>query len=344
MNKRSVVGEWSVSQDIGLSAITLTREYDLHLVGLSWERRASACFGAVENRPGDLIALRFASMSDEVDRRKDEHKKNLLDLGLNLSELNLEKSTNFRDNASKIELLIQDAVAERGRPLRILLDMTCLPKSYILFLVGLSFKTGLVSRLDCMYAEGSYALGKDDEGDVPTLARGIISEGDWATLQVPYLEASSAIPRSQDIFVTMGGEIGLTLPFLTKFEPKRVGLALIKESLAQDPDKLIPTERFALEELLAQPNLFRHDVLLSDVVTVSDRLIQFSRESEAEIVSALALGSKPHALALGLCALSSENIQAICRIPKAYKLLDVPPSGVFAFYQIDDRFEPSGYF
>ena len=61
------------------------------------------------------------------------------------------------------------------------------------------------------------------------------------------------------------------------------------------------------------------------------------------MVTGIALGSKPHALALGLAALSEDNMEVVCRIPKAYKPLDVQPTGELAFYEIEDRFEPAAY-
>lgn len=258
--------------------------------------------------------------------------------------LNLDISTEFAKNACRIESFIQDVSVKAGRPLKVFLDITCVPKSYLLFLLGLGFSCNYFSRLDCVYSEGAYALvdlsGEPAGGEK---ARGLISEGEWESLQVPYLGAERAIPSARDLFVTMGGEIGLSLPFIEKYEPTKLGLVLIKESLTQTPEKLLPSERAALNELLAEPNVLRKDVGLCDVIALTREAIAFCAESQVDAVSGIALGAKPHALALGIAALSQENLEIVCRIPKRYRPLDVASTGDLAFYQIEDRFEPGAY-
>lgn len=118
---------------------------------------------------------------------------------------------------------------------------------------------------------------------------------------------------------------------------------LIAESLVQTPEKLTPSERAALEGLLAEPNVSRSNIPLCDVVALAKRAIELSQASQTETITGVAIGSKPHALALGIAALSEQNFELICRIPKRYKQLDVEAKGFVSFYEIEDRFEPSTY-
>jgi hypothetical protein len=343
MNDPLAVGFLSVSQQVGLKSVALATTYDLVLAALSWERRATTGLTATSGLNGHLILLKFASSSAEIDAAKEAALLQFRKV-YPAELLNLDISTEFAKNASRIESFIQDFSVKTGRPLKVLLDITCVPKSYLLLLLGLGFSRNYVSRLDCIYSEGAYALvdqaGEPSGGEK---ARGIISEGEWDSLQVPYLGAERAIPSARDLFVTMGGEIGLSLPFIEKYEPTKLGLVLIKESLIQTPEKLLPSERAALNELLSEPNVVRNDVGLCDVVTLTKEAIAFCVKSQVDAVSGIALGAKPHALALGIAALSQENLEIVCRIPKRYRPLDVAPTGDLAFYQIEDRFDPGAY-
>lgn len=340
---RCVAGTLTVSQTIGLTKIALTREYDIAVTTVSWEHRAATAFNASSNLPSIATLLRFESGDVAMDERKDEVQAQLSALFSSAQILKLNKSTEFSENAELMEVFFRDEFKKKKRPLRILVDITCIPKSYLLFIIGMNFSCNYVSRIDCVYAEGNYNLEEapldSASGDI-----GLISEGEWDALQLPYLGADSAIPANRDLVVSMGGEIGLSLSFIERYEPRRLGLVLIKEGLAQTPERLPPTEAVALKRILDEGNVERFDIALADAVGMIERTLKYSRGASSETVSGIALGSKPHALALAVAALDRDNLEIICRVPKRYRPLDVLPAGPLALYEIEDRFEPSGYF
>lgn len=342
MIKRCVAGTLAVSQQTGLQRIALARDYDLAFASVSWEQRATAAFSATMDLPTAATLMRFASTEQTTDARKDAAQAALSALFSQVEVLALGHSVNFAANAKLIESFFRDKFESFGRPLKILLDMTCMPKSYLLFLFGMGFTRDFFSRIDCVYAEGNYnvqaSMPDPVSGDV-----GLISEGEWGALQVPYLGAESAIPSHRDLIVAMGGEIGLSIPFIERYEPRRLGLILIGESLAQTPDMLPPSEAAALERILEEDNVDRADIALADVVGMIQYTSGFCRRAASESVSGIVLGSKPHALAFGVASLSSDKLEIICRVPKRYRALDVAPAGPLAFYEIEDRFEPSAY-
>jgi hypothetical protein len=345
MSNSAPLGRLQVTQRLKLTTLQLEREYDLILAGLSWEQRTVTAFRLTSNLGKRIHLIKFKSRTSEIEKKKNRNLGLFKELGPKCKTLKFDSSTSFDSNAEKLEQLIADLYQKIGRPLRVLLDVTCVPKSYTLLLLGHGFVRHYFSRLDCIYAEGAYSASTFQSdasaGDKPT--SGIISDGEWDALQIPYLEAENSIPSSRDLIVSMGGEIGLSLPFIERYEPKSLSLLLIEESLAQTPDKLAPSERAALEEILSEPNVERCNVPLCDVIALTRKAIDVTRKSRAETVSGVAIGSKTHALALGLAALSEPKLEMICRIPKSYKQLDVPPKGDIAFYEIEDRFEPSTY-
>lgn len=345
MRKPLIVGALSLQQSGPHTSIELCRSYDLILSALSWERRATSAISAIKNLAGPLTLLKFASSSEAVEGAKAASLLSFKALIDEVSVVELDGSTEFQKNADRLVDLITERVTQAGGPIKVLIDVTCMPKAYSLFLMGMGFSNGYISRMDCVYAEGAYSLGDPNTDPTPSPdARGIISDGEWASLQVPYFSADVAIPSSRDIIVAMGGEIGLSLPFIEKYEPVMLSLALISESIVQQPELLLPGERAALNDLLAEPNAVRINVPLCDVSALASHAVDFARASVSEVVSGIALGSKPHALALGLATLSEPNLEIICRVPKRYKPLDVAALGPIWFYEIEDRFEPSAYF
>lgn len=342
MNSRCVAGTLTVSQKTDLLQIDLVREYDMALAAVSWEQRTTAAFSVTKALPKAATFIRFASSDPTLNQRKDAAEAALSAMFSDVELLKLDQSVRFPENAQRIEEYFRDKFECLGRPIRLLLDITCMPKSYLLFLIGMGFTRDFFCRIDCVYAEGDYNLEASTPDPVSGNV-GLISEGEWGALQVPYLGADSAIPAHRDLIVAMGGEIGLSIPFVERYEPRRLGLILIGESLAQTPEKLPPTEAAALERILGEGNVDRMDLPLADAVGMINHVAAFCRTASSETVSGIALGSKPHALALGVAALNSDNLEIICRVPKRYRPLDVAPAGPISFYEIEDRFEPSAY-
>ena len=323
-----------------------SREYDLVLSTLSWEKRGPAAFEALGREIGELSLLRFNSSANRpANERKDEQLKLLAKFSRSCSAIELDSSTSFSANVQKIDDFLQAKVVAKKRPLRVLCDITCIPKSYLLLLIGLGFRKNYFARLDCLYAEGKYPLGKQHEASA-SLANStgsITSEGVWESLPVPFFESESTIPNHRDVLVTLGGEVGLTLPFIEKYEPRRLGLVMISESEVQTPEKLPKSEQYALSELQGEPNVERVNLSLSDVIGTVRYSIDFCKQSSADTITALAIGSKTHALALGIAALSQPRMEIICRIPTRYTTLDVEANGNVIGFEIEDRFEPSAY-
>ncbi|WP_342166601.1 hypothetical protein [Methylobacterium sp. SD21] len=345
MTKSAVAGELFISQHVDLDRIDLQADYDLTFAALSWEKRSSSAISAVQNLKSGLILLRFASSDPDIAEKKEAQLQEFKKLSADCKVINLNSSLDFLGNSRQIQELLRTKAAAKGRPLRILWDITCFPKAYLLFVLGLCFTRSYVSRMDCIYAEGEYSLDishADLHADAAK-KKGIISEGDWTSLQIPYLEAETALPPGRDLFVTMGGEVGLSLPFLERYEPNRLGLVLISESLIQQPDKLPEPERLAISEILAEPRIVRCDISLTNVVELLQQADNFCFSTKEQVVTGVAIGSKPHALGLGIAALSHPNMEVVCRIPQRYVPLDVEPAGRFATYVIEDRFEPTAY-
>ena len=142
--------------------------------------------------------------------------------------------------------------------------------------------------------------------------------------------------------MVLGGEIGLSLPFIERFEPERISVVFIKDGL--DADKLEGSERAAYIELMSDPRLDRIEIAIDDAVAVLAHVHAFCATDPNRSIVGLAIGSKAQSLALALAALDIENLEVVCRVPTAYTSKDVCPTDRIFIYEIEDRFEPLAYF
>lgn len=314
--------------------------YDLVLCAVSWEARNTAALTAFGGSSAPAVLIRFESGKPDADVAKDANQTALAALLPNSEPLPLARSTEFEANSEALQTLIRDRYLKAQRPLKVLIDITCIPKSYVGFLCGLGFSNDYFCRLDCLYAEGVYAL----TGARPAIGGplSIFSEGEWTSLQVPFLEAANIFSSERDLIVVLGGEIGFSLPFIERYEPTRLSVVFIRDGL--DPDKLTGSERAAYLDLTSDPRLDRADVPIDDAAAVLAHVHSFCAAQPSRSIVGLAIGSKAHSLALALAALDIENLEIVCRVPSSYTFKDVQATGRVYLYEIEDRFEPMAYF
>ena len=339
------VGDFVVRQRKLIENETLTRSYDAVIAGLSWESRGPTALTALSGIEAQLTLFKFKSGSEEMEAAKVIQLALYRALQPHLSVKNLEPSIDNEKNFASIKAWLQDLYATAKRPLSILIDITCIPKTYVLYLIGLGFSDEIVASVDCLYTPGKYDLVSGNVGSPLALTgpRSILSEGEWHSRQIPYLEASEYIANDADLLVTLGGEIGLSLPFIERFEPRRLGLICIEETSPSRDVPMLSSERMAYDELLREPNAMLEDIKLCDAVAVARYAFAFVQSSAARGTTMMAIGSKPHAVGMALAALSNPRVEVVCRTPASYRGVDVQPAAGPMLYEIEDRFDPASY-
>ena len=343
---RECFGAVSISQGNNFGEHTTKKDYDLALLTLSWETRATHAFISHHVRCKKLAPLWFEAPSEHVEQRKKSQFEELSKIYNDVSEIRLSLSTKVEENYRILEEFIKNEYFDAGRPLKVVIDISCIPKHYLLFILGYGFVNDYFACFDCVYSAGIYDLvadDRDENADSSNVHRSLISEGDWTPRQIPFLAAKNVFPKSRDILVSVGGELGLSVPFIERSEPRQLVLVFIAETAPGNEREMLNSERLAYEELISEPNVRREDVSLFDVIGLTTICEQLVMGSAADGVTLMAIGSKSHALALGLAAISNGKIDVVCRIPARYKLIDVPPKGEIYLYEIEDRFEPTNY-
>src|SRR3546814_18624139 len=104
----------------------------------------------------------------------------------------------------------------------------------------------------------------------------------YTTLFRSYLEASEYIANDADLLVTLGGELGLSVPFIERFEPRRLGLICIEETSPSRNVPMLQSERMANDELLREPNAVQEDIKLCDAVGVARHANAFIENTRTE--------------------------------------------------------------
>src|SRR3546814_306352 len=266
MTDELAIGDFVFRQRNVEQGEALPRAYDAVVAGLSWETRGSTALSMLKSVGPELTLFKFASRSQEIEDAKALQLRTFLTLQPDLTIKDLDASTEAEKNFKAIKAWLQDLYAKAERPLSILLDITCVPKTYVLYLIGLGFSDELVARLDCLYTPGRYDLVSGGAAAPPALTcpRPLLSEGEWHSRQIPYLEASEYIANDADLLVTLGGELGLSVPFIERFEPRRLGLICIEETSPSRNVPMLQSERMAYDELLREPNAVQEDIKLCD--------------------------------------------------------------------------------
>lgn len=313
--------------------------YDLAIAVASWEARCSATAKMISSAGAPVHVIEFASQSEAVSQKKEVAVSLWREAaGDKFRHFPLESSLNFEKNKGELTSFFERLFREQSRPLRVLMDISCLPKRYLLYVLGLGFKGGMFGALDILYSEGKYEVS-DPSKTPPSVRRGLVSEGEWSSVQVPYLESCNYVPSQRDLCLGIGAEISVAMPLVERIDPKRMRLFEISDSSLRVPTTILNIEAKAIDVLMTFPSASRISFAPNDALGVASDVLRFTERS----TTCLAIGSKPHAVGFALASLADERIEVVCRAPRAYTFGEVHPTGTFYRYVIEDRFDVCPY-
>ncbi|MFN9847087.1 MAG: hypothetical protein ACK56C_01825 [Alphaproteobacteria bacterium] len=338
IERSASLGPLRVSQS-ELKTARLRDRYDLCVSISSWEERATTAFAALPARDGRWEVWTFATSDPDRAKAKAKCLASLRSLRREpIEAVQLAGSLQYEKNFELLQKHVAARSLSQGKPLDLLFDMTCMPKKYILFILGMAFRNEYVRSIDFIYSEGAYKPASDIDPAVPMSWSS--SEGEWSSVQVPYLEADNFMPDARGLIVSLGAEISASVPFIERYEPARISLISVQDEPTRIDTGVIEKERRLLRELETLPTTTSQTLSLEDLLGVAESCRTFCRQRPDMSVTGLAIGAKPHALALGLAALSVPNLEIVCRLPSKYLSGDVVPTGRIFVYSAEDPFEP----
>ncbi|HEX8224632.1 MAG TPA: hypothetical protein VF605_12515 [Allosphingosinicella sp.] len=138
----------------------------------------------------------------------------------------------------------------------------------------------------------------------------------------------------------MGFETFQARGFITSYEPDKFVLIAPRPGFSTEYDERSRQELDALcnhLDLPAQEVVWRHAGGATDVCKAA---LTFLDSSRRHTDIGLCLGTKPHAIGLGIAALLRPYFTVVCRIPEEYVETETPANGKMWQYHLTDLSVP----
>ncbi|MHB9144330.1 MAG: hypothetical protein ACYC5Y_03225 [Symbiobacteriia bacterium] len=319
----------------GSAAEIQQNEFDVGLCVSSWEQRCTAMTaghmtfdraGLIvfeqapehEGGPGAGVVPKY----DAILRKfLEEHSQN------GITEVRGDVK-DLRGVFGKIAQFIRSTREEKGRPLRLFMDITTCPKYYFLGVLGLCVREALCDRITFHYAEAQYT---SEEGD----GQYVFTRGPWETVTVPFF-AGSEEGDYRFYLPSLGFEGSLALRLISKYEPDRVSLLMPDPGFTTEYTTKAWENNRALREQYCIPDEQIVRAHAADAMEAWKNLGSPQLYRPSETISLLCLGTKPHALALGLKALTNPEIQVLYNVPRRFAPVDHRYNGTSWLYSLQD--------
>lgn len=308
---------------------------DALLLVSSWERRCTEICVAQIEKFDTAGVLRFAEPGSSGYRAKHDitlaaHARTHAEHFVDLKSLSVHDFLGWR--AALTEFIVATKVRLK-RPIDLVVDMTCLPKYYLLLILGFSVKAGAVRSITFFYAEGKYA-----GAEASTLLRTdrAFTQGEWAAFPVPYLEGELNPDRKIRVIASIGFETFQARKFIRAYEAERHILITpnpgftdeYEERSDQEANALASSLEIATEEIIHCP--------AGGVIETSLAAMAVLDGDHRYNEVGLCLGTKPQALGLGIAAQLRPQFTLVCRVPAAYVESDTLALGNSWLYIITD--------
>lgn len=308
---------------------------DALLLVSSWERRCTEICTAQLGSFDTAAVLRFADSGKSG--RRASHDLTLLErvrkVATNLVDLPSLAVHDFFGWRDALADFIVTTRARLERPIDLVVDMTCLPKYYLLLILGFCVKTGAVRAITFFYAEGRYAPAG---ANIALAADHAFTQGEWTSFPVPYLEGELNPGRKIRVLASVGFETFQARKFMRAYEAERHVLITPNPGFTQEYEARSDAEALALASNLDVPPEEMVRAPAGGVVETSAAIIAALDADDRFNDVGLCLGTKPHALGMGIAAQLRPRFTLVCRLPEAYVESDTPALGHSWVYIIED--------
>jgi hypothetical protein len=308
---------------------------DFLLLVSSWERRSTEILNARHPMYRDAAVLQFAETGESG--RRAEHDQRLTAFAAenadNVHQLAQLSSADFFGWRDALFDVLLGAASAVGRPIDVVVDLTCLPKYFALLLFGFSFHAGLVRRMSFFYAEGRYA---PSESNLMLSTDHSFTLGDWRSLPVPYLEGELNPERKIRIIASIGFETFQARKFIRTYEAEQHILIVPSPGLSPEYQERAEAEAQALATNLDIGLAELRRAHAGSAIVMANDVIDLADETHRHNDVLLCLGTKPHALGMGIAALLRPQLTLVCRIPSSYAETETPATGKSWIYDVLD--------
>ena len=221
-------------------------------------------------------------------------------------------------------LLVEEGL-RIGRPMRVFIDMSSMPRYLSLGVLGYGFRSGLVDSIDFYYAEASSYDTASDTAPVFT-------EGRWHPWPIVGLGGLSPARARTHLVVSAGFEGKQTKKLVDTIEPDRIsimfaepGASPVAEGRSRDENEsLVRTYLVPDSNILSAPLNTQHAAELLELMLSSK---SESATPFPEVTSFLLAGPKPHSLAAAAVAIKRGRGDVLYVRPDEHRETDVDSWG-----------------
>lgn len=318
------------SEDVQLDTL------DLFVSFVSWEERSVEISNSRVHANNNII-YRFSGASGND--LKDSREQQLIDKfrrkGIEFQKASGPPSTECNSNFENLARLVRLEVQRIRRPLNLLLDVSCCPKSMITFLIGFCLSNGLIKSIQLFYAHTKYELkiAPSTDNEQPLYR---FTDGVWSAVQIPYFEGIYRPSALRKLIVMMGAEISTTESFLRRYQPDKLNLIAPRPGVTDQIDDAVRQGTRTLMRRLEIPEENLVEVAPHDAMGTVVACKEFMSAEENADVTLVCLGTKPHAIGAAAFAATVPEATLVCRAPKFYDQSPGKPTGHASVYRIDD--------
>lgn len=308
---------------------------DLLILASSWERR---CVEVARVRHGVYARAAVVRFAEEgLSGRRPEHDAILARLatehGQRVIELQRRPTSAVDGWRNAITELVTAARHDAKRPLDVVADVSCLPKYYMLTLIGFCLSSGSVRSLKLLYSEGRYAPSDGNTSLAPDHA---FTDGAWRSLQVPFLEGHWSPDKKVEIVASIGFEAFQARKLIRLYEAERHTLIAPYPGFSAEYGEQSEREAKSLANNL---DLGEREILrcaAGDAAQAAETVVDVLDRGGRLKEIGLCMGTKPHAIGFGMAALVRPDFTVVCRMPDRYVETETPPTGVTWSYELRD--------
>jgi hypothetical protein len=218
----------------------------------------------------------------------------------------------------------------KRRTLRIFMDLSTCPRYYSLGVTAAAFVQSLAHSLTFFYAEAAYT-------EDTTKGELAFTSGRWATVSVPFLSGLFHPNKKLFYLVSAGFEGDKTFRALSRADPDRVSLMFANPGFCPEYETRALKANASLIQEFVIPKSQIINAPGADAIKTWQLLEQSKlHRIESENCCYMCCGTKPHALALALSAISSGSAAVLYNIPEEHRVHETRANGTFWTYTLKD--------
>jgi hypothetical protein len=311
----------------------LAGNFDLGLFSPSWDHRCES-FTACEGLFIDTSLVLNFTLRDDFGHQ-DRHKQNI-DAFLKRHSRTAVPITGDAVDLHQMWNAIWDKVREaalqKGKGLRILVDLSTCPRYYSLGLIAGAIECGMTPSITAFYAEARYPdVQRPHPLDRP------FSVGQWRAVAVPFLLGMPDPLKRKHFVVSVGFEGLKTARVLTKEDPDRISILFPDPGSRPGYNEETWSRNCETMEQFRVPESQIVRAAAGDAIAAWKNLSRNAPERPVtESTFYLCCGTKPHALGFALRALSLRFPTVLYNLPEKHAFMDTQPNGVYWKYDIRD--------